>query len=200
MNKHKLIIIEDHPIMREGIASFFEGTGRWQVLGKTGSLDEAKKILIKTKVDFVLLDLHLEDGWGLDVISWLNEQNIERKPIMAVYSAFNDFSHVSAALNLGVRVYICKCRSESEIEEALLKALTGKPYIDNSVQMKLKVVADICALLTKREGEILTMVKSGLSNKEIALRLGIKLRTVENILSCIYDKTGLESRTELQNI
>jgi len=196
--KPGLLIIEDHPIMREGIASYFEKTGRWRINGKTSSVDEAKEIFLSEKIDVALIDIQLDDGWGTDIIPWLKE--INKTPILAVYSAFDDYAHVSAALGMGVQVYISKRRDEKELEEALLDALKGKIIIDEKAQTKLKTVAELCSVLTKREREILTMVKSDVTNKEIAERLGINLRTVENILSCVYDKTGVRSRAELQKL
>jgi len=197
-DKPGLLIIEDHPIMREGIASYFEKTGRWQISGKASSIDEAKKIFLSEKIDVALIDIQLDDGWGTDIIPWLKE--INQTPTLAVYSAFDDYSHVSAALGMGVQVYISKRRDEKELEDALLDALNGKTVIDEMVQTKLKTVAELCSVLTKREREILTMVKSDVTNREIAEKLGINLRTVENILSCVYDKTGVRSRAELQKL
>jgi len=197
-DKPGLLIIEDHPIMREGIASYFEKTGRWQISGKASSVEEAKKIFLSEKIDVALIDIQLDDGWGTDIIPWLKE--INQTPTLAVYSAFDDYSHVNAALGMGVQVYISKRRDEKELEDALLDALNGKTVIDETVQTKLKTVAELCSVLTKREREILTMVKSDVTNREIAEKLGINLRTVENILSCVYDKTGVRSRAELQKL
>jgi DNA-binding NarL/FixJ family response regulator len=144
----------------------------------------------------------LEDGWGLDIIHWLREWAQERSslrlPVITVYSAFDDYAHVSAALSLGVKAYITKRRCERELEEAMNSALAGRVSIDSAAQAKLQSVNGLFNILTRREAEILSLVKRGLSNKEIAARLGIKLRTVENILSCVYDKTGIKSRLELQ--
>jgi len=119
---------------------------------------------------------------------------------VAVYSAFDDYAHVNAALGMGVKAYVCKQRSEQELEKALLTVLGGGTYIDEAAQAKLQTVTDAFKLLTKRDSQILTLVKEGLSNKEIAASFGITHRTVENILSCIYDKTGIRSKTELQKL
>ena len=204
-NIPKIIIIEDHPIMREGLASYFLGTGRWQVLGAVSNIQDAKKLLSCTAANLILLDIQLENGWGLDIIPWLKRQTSEKSgcqhiPVMAVYSAFNDFAHVGAAISMGVQGYISKHRSESELENALLKTLEGETIIDDSVQAKINITANIFSLLTKREAEILSLVKCNISNNQIASRLGISQRTVENILSCIYDKIGIHSRLELQKL
>ena len=196
-----IVIIEDHPVMREGLAAWFMGTGRWSVMGTASTLAEAKDLLTRTQADIVLLDIQLEDGWGLDLIPWYAKQTeFTQGPIMAVYSVYDDYAHVRAALSLGVRSYVCKRRGEQELEEALLTALSGGLCIDDSAQKRLQNVTDLFSLLTKREAEILTLVKGGLSNKEIAASLGLSRRTVENILSCVYDKTGIRSRRDLERL
>jgi len=198
----KLIIIEDHPIMREGLANYFTKTNRWQVVGTASTLAEAKELVKRVCADIYLLDIQLEDGWGLDIIPCIKQGRPAEKadPIMAVYSSFDDYAHVSAALGMGVQAYICKRRGEQELEAALRSALDGKQYIDETVQSKLNKTVNLFSLLTRRETEILRLVTQGLSNKQIAENLKISQRTVENILSCVYDKTGIRSRAELERL
>ncbi|MCL2764105.1 MAG: response regulator transcription factor [Treponema sp.] len=205
MTKHKpsIVIIEDHPLVLNALASFFNETGRWQLAGTASSLDEAKELLpVKSFPDILLLDIQLEDSLGLNIIPWLKGQlkQSESLPVIAVYSAYDDFVHVSAALGMGVKVYMCKRRSVNELEQALFKALKGESFIDETVQTKLDSVTNIFNLLTKREAQILTLVNSGLSDKQIAQKLGISPRTVQNIVYCIFDKTGIRSRVELQKL
>ena len=195
-----IMIVEDHPVMREGLAKYFADTGRWRIAGKASCLNDAKNLLPDLKNNqnnVLLLDIELKDGWGLDLIPMLDKN---MRPVIAVYSAFDDYLHVSAALGLGVSAFVCKHRNEQELEKALFITLDGKTYIDECVQAKLNVSADIFRLLTKRESEILRLVKTGFSNSEIAVNLGISRRTVENILSCIYDKTGIKTRLKLQRL
>jgi len=206
-----IIIIEDHPIMRGGLVSYFTATRRWKVLGAVSNIEDAKIFLSSPysrhegaalMADLLLIDIQLENEWGIDIIPWLKEQKPEKikMPFLAVYSAYDDFAHVSAALSMGVNGYICKRRSERELENALLKIIEGKTHIDDCAQAKLDTNAKLICLLTKRETEILTFVKNNLSNSEISSRLGISQRTVENILCCVYDKTGIRSRLELQKL
>ena len=198
-----IIIIEDHPVVRNGLSAFFTAAGHWKVMGTATSIAEARKLLTSVTADIVLLDIQLEDGWGFDIIPWLvtrSEQKTNPLPLFAVYSAFDDYAHVRAALSMGVKAYITKRRSEQELETALRKALDGELHIDEAAQQKLQSISDLCILLTKRETEIINMVKRGLSNKEISSQLGISRRTVENILSCVYDKTGIKSRLELERL
>jgi NarL family two-component system response regulator LiaR len=189
--------------MRKGLADYFEGTGRWRVLGTASNIEDAKKLLSTPEgnsVDILLLDIQLETGWGLDMIPWLQQKNRKSVPAIVVYSAYTDYAHVNAALGMGVRGYASKSRSEEELEAALETVLRGGLYTDKTVEQELALVTGALSLLTKREGEILTLVKTGLSNKRIAEQLGISRRTVENILSCVYDKTGISSRVELQKL
>jgi len=199
----KLVIVEDHPIMREGLVKYFTGTNRWQVVGTASTLAEAKELVNRVYADVFLLDIQLEDGWGLDIIPYITKKerfSEQSRPIMAVYSSFDDYAHVSAALGMGVQAYICKRRGEQELEAALRSTLDGTPYIDDTVQSKLNKTVNLFSLLTRRETEIFRLVTQGLSNKQIAENLKISPRTVENILSCVYDKTGLRSRIELERL
>ena len=202
-NIKSIVIIEDHPLMREGLAAYFADTGRWRV--KTAeSLETAKEVLTRADTDVALLDIQLEDGWGLDIIPWLSKTKFSGQkaelPVLAVYSAFDDNAHVNAALSMGVRVYVCKRSNVPELEKAILSALEGKLYIDERVESSLQKGKDVYGLLTKREKEIFTLAKSGLSNRQIADQLGISCHTVENIMSCVYDKTGFDSRLELYRL
>ncbi|MCL2006538.1 MAG: response regulator transcription factor [Treponema sp.] len=197
MAKKNMMIIEDHPLMLRGLNEYFKKSKKWNVKGIASNLVQAKALLAESSFDLVLLDIQLEDGWGLDIIPSLPQNPL---PIIAVYSAFDTYAYVSTALSMGVRAYVTKRSSEDDLEKALLKALKGEVYIDDGARLKLQTVSDIRDLLTKREREILSLVISGLSNLEIAENLSLSRRTIENILSCIYDKTGVRSRLELQKL
>ena len=200
---HSMVIVEDHPLMRKGLAGFFAGSGRWLVLGTAGSLEEAKALLSvpeTARAEILLLDIRLENDWGLDIIPWIRRQKREKSPAVVVYSGFDDYAHVSAALSLGVRGYVTKKQNETDLEAALTAILSGRVYMDRSAELKLQSAAGAISLLTRREADIFTLVKDGLSNRQIAEKLFISRRTVENILCCIYDKTGISSRLELQNM
>jgi NarL family two-component system response regulator LiaR len=203
--KTSIVIIEDHPVVRNGLAAYFRDTDRWEVCGTASTVAEAKELLTVTFPEILLLDLQLEDGWGLDIIPWLAKQaELNQRespkvvqPLVAVYSVFDGHLHVKNALDMGVRAYITKRRDERELEKALLKALNGEIYIDEVAHIKFQEITSLLKLLTGRETEVLNLVKNGLSNSEISAHLGISKRTVENIISCVYSKTGINSRMEL---
>ena len=201
--KHGLVIVEDHPVMRNGLAAYFAKAALWQIAGTASTLEEAKILLTGTPADVVLLDIQLEDGWGLDIIPWFASQARAAPeafgiPLIAVYTNYDDFAHVSAAMTLGVRAFVTKRQNEQELENALLKALAGETYIDDTSLFLVSAFKNQLRLLSKREMEIFTLVKQQNTNKQIAGKLGISTRTVENILSCVYDKIGVRSRYELE--
>jgi NarL family two-component system response regulator LiaR len=205
---NSIVIIEDHPVMRKGLAGYFAGTGRWRMLGTAANLEEARKLLSfpdtsGTNVrgtlfpDVVLLDLQLGKEWGLDIIHWLDTRSAPKRPAVAVYSTFDDYTNIMTAYNMGVRAYVCKDRREAELEAALIIMLKTGSFIDETFRDELAAVTNKLNRFTKREAEIFGLVKKGLSNVVIAETLGINHRTVDNILSCIYDKTGVKSRLDL---
>ena len=147
-------------------------------------LDAARDLLSgpAKETDIVLLDIRLETEWGLDLIPWLKShaQKGASVPAVAVYSCFSDSAHVNAALALGVKAYIIKKRDETELEAALETVLSGGEWIDSEAERPPKAASGPLATLTRREAQILSLIKAGLSFREIARRLGIKLHTVQN--------------------
>ncbi|GHT92723.1 DNA-binding response regulator [Spirochaetia bacterium] len=208
---NSIVIVEDHPVMRKGLAAWFAGTGRWRIFGIAAGLAEARELLSQKAAlpDILLLDIQLqsssdgtlpEETLGLDLIPWLRERYGKKTPPVVVYTQFDDCVHANAALGFGVSGYVCKFRSEAELETVLLAVLRGEVSIDKAVEPRLKKITDVQKLLTSREAEVLKYVKEGFSNKRIAAALGISPRTVENLLSCIYFRTGIASRTDLQRM
>jgi DNA-binding NarL/FixJ family response regulator len=205
-----LVIVEDHPVMRKGLAAWFAETGRWKVLGTAASLDEAAALICPAagasggntgeKADIVLLDIQLEGAWGLDLIPRLRERMGEAAPFCVVYSSFEDWAHVNAALSAGVRGYVSKKSDEAALEKALLTVLAGNEYIEKPLGEHLGRITAMMDRLTRRETEVWNLAREGLSSRRIALRLGISPRTVDNILSIVYDKTGIAGRKELMKL
>jgi NarL family two-component system response regulator LiaR len=200
MTNHSIVIIEDEPVMRKALAAWFAGTGRWLVYGAAATLEAARDLLSgpAKESDIVLLDIRLDTEWGLDLIPWLKSRAKGPCPAVAVYSCFSDSAHVSAALALGVKAYIIKKRDEAELEAALETVLAGGEWIDSEAERPPKASCGPLSALTKREAQVLSLIKDGLSFREIARRLGVKLHTVQNTASCIKDKLYIASFMELK--
>jgi len=195
-----VIIIDDHEMMRAGLTASLKP--KWQIAGEAGSIEEAKIIFSDLKVmpDLIILDIKLGDEWGLNLINILRRIcSAERKklPPILIYSVYDDYAHVNAALRAGVKGYICKSMSINVLLEAMEAIVSGKGSFPNSIVQRLTSVSDLLMGLSKREQEIFKMVQRGNKNKDIASNLGVSVRTIENNLSIIYDKIGVKNRKEL---
>jgi NarL family two-component system response regulator LiaR len=199
MPNRSIFIIEDEPVIRKALAGYFAGTGCWLVYGSASSLKAAQTLLAGAAkpVDVVLPDIKLETEWGLDIIPWLKSQNAGAPvPAVAVYTSFSDLAHVNAALSLGVRGYIIKKRDEAELEAALEAMLKEGEWVDGEAERPSAPPGSRLNILTKRESEVLSLIKAGLANREIAARLGITTKTVQNIASCVKEKLYITSFRE----
>jgi DNA-binding NarL/FixJ family response regulator len=199
-----LVIIEDCEMTWLGIATYFIRTGRWAILGKASSLEEAEALFSGRDetglADIVLLDVYLKDSRGLDLIPRLKEVYRGRRPPVVVYSVFSNYAHVKAALRCGAAGYVCKSQGGEELEAAMETVLKGGAAYSPGLLLEMAKVSDLTLWLTKRERQIFELVQNSKSNKEIAHALDIRVRTVENYLSVIYEKTGVKSRRELEEL
>jgi NarL family two-component system response regulator LiaR len=196
---HSVILVDDHPMLRKGIASWLEETGRFSVAGEASSLKEARGLFADSgnPADLVLLDIALGEENGLELIAWLKTKYNAEGPAVLVYSVFEETFQVQSALNLGARGYISKDSGEEEMSRALETVLNGGYYVNKRLAEKIEESPGVYDCLTKREKEILTLIQKNYTNGGIAKTLSISIRTVENYLSRIYDKTGAANRGEL---
>jgi DNA-binding NarL/FixJ family response regulator len=198
---NSIFIVEDHRMTARGLAAWFAEGGRWTIAGTAAALEEAKQRLLETEAPpgVILLDLQLSGGEsGLNLIAWLREQNALKRIPVVVYSHFSDIAHRNAAIKLGAAAYICKSQSDRELEDALFKIMTGlhagKTPMEASLDNAAQKVEKMLDCLTKREAQIFLLVRESYSTQRIAAKLGISRRTVENHLSCVYDKTGIRRK------
>jgi DNA-binding NarL/FixJ family response regulator len=199
-----IVLVDDHDMMRRGLEAAFSEEKQWRILGEAASLEEAASLFAHLAAagevpDMVLLDIDLNGRWGIDLVE-VSKEIFPNPPKIVIYSVFEDFAHVSAALRAGARGYVCKSQPISELKAALETADGGGCYVPPHLAAKLSAVFDLTSGLTRRERQIFDMVQLRRSPKEIADELGISRRTVENHLSDIYDKTGVHSREELEHL
>ena len=197
----RIALIDDHPLTVNGIGSWLQSTGRFEIAGAAGTLAQAAALM--EKLDplpaVVILDISLGAEDGLEFIPALKEICVKRKaalPGIMVCSMYEDAFLIQRAMNLGARAYVTKSAQLDEILAAIDALLTGDTYISP----KNKPQKQSWQALTRRENEIVSLVKQSFSAKEIAERLKISQRTVENHLVHIYTKTGCLSREELFNL
>jgi len=203
-----ILLIDDHPLAISGIGTWLKSTGKFEITGTAGTLAEAEA-LVKCLVSLpavIILDISLGTENGLDFIPMLKEICAARKtrlPGILVCSMYEDPFMIQRAMDMGARAYVPKSAQSDEILTAINALLAGETYISQKSKPQQKQNSQVqngLSALTRRENDIVSLIKQHMSAKEIARRLEISLRTVENHLVHIYTKTGCSSREELFNL
>jgi DNA-binding NarL/FixJ family response regulator len=201
METRRVVLVEDQELLRRGLVAALGDTSPWVIAGEAASLEEARHLLesLLPPPDLIILDIALRDKeWGLELMPWLAKR--EAAPPVLVYSVYADYAHIKTAFHLGVQGYISKAEGLLELEAAMETVARGNVYVDKKIMDKLSVVPELISGLTKREREIFMLAQQGLDNRRIAVNLGLNLRSVENYMNRIYDKTGVKTRRELQDL
>jgi NarL family two-component system response regulator LiaR len=198
-----VVLIDDHPLAVNGIGAWLKSTGRFTIAGTADSLAQAQTLFenLESMPSVVILDIALGADDGLAVIPLLKAIAKEKKaalPGIVVCSMYEDPFLIQNACNAGARAYIAKSVDINEIISAIDAVLAGNTYIKAKYQLPVQKWAS--SGLSSREREIVALIKQRLSNKEIAEKMNISVRTVENHLSHIYVKTNTFSRNELAEL
>ena len=200
MGTIRVLLVDDHAVVREGTRQVLEHEPDLSVVGEAGSGAEAIRLVEALRPDIVLLDLALPDTSGIEVARQIREVQPEAK--IVVLSAYDDDDYVLAALDVGAAAYLLKTVRGQEVVEAIHASHHGQVILHPSVAAKVRQSLRNRAepepeqLLSARELEILRQAARGLHNREIADALFISVRTVETHLSHILTKLGVSSRTE----
>jgi NarL family two-component system response regulator LiaR len=192
-----VVLIDDQPLTIQGIGAWLAGTGRFSVAGTAANVARAQKLLesLDPLPDLVILDLALGEEDGLALIPALREMACKREaplPGIVTYSTQEDPFFVYAALEAGTSAFAAKSADLGELTAAMDAALAGEVYSNPDYEVPVRKWASYG--LSPREREVAALIKRSLSNKGIAKRLGISVRTVENHLSHIYVKSNTFSR------
>ena len=194
----KVMIADDHNLMREGIKQLLELDGSIEVIAEAGDGIDCLKKLSQHNPDILLLDINMPEKNGIEVLKALRENNSTIKVLML--TLHNEVEYLMKAVDYGVDGYIMKDSESAELKRAIYKVVSGKTYIlISELNFRLAnrdVEKDKINFLTKRELEVLIQVASGMSNKEIAINLDISERTVKNHISNIFKKIDVSDRTQ----
>jgi two-component system NarL family response regulator len=192
----RVVIVEDHPIVRHGLRALLATDKNLLLVGEAGDERDGVDLVRFHRPDVVVMDLRLKTGCGLRALRTLRA---ERAPCsIVVYSSYNDEEHVRAAIEAGACGYVLKENDSAEILTAIHAAAAGRRYIAAEAAMRL---ADSIHAeeLTARERDVLTFVASGHKNRDIARLLGISSQTVKGHLKHILSKLSASTRTEAAN-
>ncbi|MBI5480268.1 MAG: response regulator transcription factor [Deltaproteobacteria bacterium] len=196
----RVLLVEDHQVVREGLRALLREEPDLEVVGETGDGREALRLAREVRPDVVIMDLTLEGMSGVEAIQQLRRE-LPDLPVV-VLSMHDDAATVDRALRAGARGYVLKGRGVASLCEALRAARRGEVYLSPDVSefvLQGYLTGDRPAEdpLTDRERHILGLIAEGLTAREIAGRLGLKPKTVENHRAAIMDKLGIHTTAGL---
>jgi DNA-binding NarL/FixJ family response regulator len=196
----KVVLADDHVVVRAGIHQFIEQAGGMQVLAEASNGKEACELIQQLKPDVAVLDIQMPGMTGIEVTRWVRANHLTVGVL--VLTAYDDEPYVQAVLRAGANGYVLKTSDPAEIIQGIRDVYHGKSVLDaglaRKIIEKLAQQEDLTPLepLTDRELQILGLAAKGYTNKAIAVQLGISDRTVQNHLANIFQKLNAESRTE----
>jgi len=201
MTKHQILLVDDHPMLRKGVAQLISFEDNLEVVAEASSGDEAIKLAIEKHPDLILLDLNMKGLSGIDTLSALKRADIKSK--IVIFTVSDNEADVLHALKFDADGYLLKDSEPEELIEKINLALAGQLVISapltqilaRSFQSGGRKVNPI-EKLTHRELEILKLISNGKSNKAIANELGITEATVKVHVKNLLKKLELKSRVE----
>jgi DNA-binding NarL/FixJ family response regulator len=196
----RVLLADDHVIVRAGIRQFLEQTSDIQVVAEASNGKEACELIEQIKPDVAVLDIQMPLMSGIEVTRWIRSNHLSIG--ILVLTAYDEEPYVQAVLQAGSNGYVLKTAEPQEIIEGVRDVFHGKSVLDVTLAQKLiaklsgKTETQLIEPLTDRELQILTLTAKGFTNKAIGKQLGISDRTVQNHLANIFQKLNAESRTE----
>ena len=193
----RVLLVDDHPMIAAALDMLLRGSS-YELLGRARSLAEANREIARVKPDLVLLDVNLPDGTGLDVLRRLSRSR--SRPRVILLTAGMDDSQLLNAAELNPEGMVLKTSDPGLLTEAMDAVVGGNRWIDPEIADRTRRArerADSAPPLTRRERELIELVRQGLRNRDIAAELGVTEGTVKVYLHAIFDKLQVENRTEL---
>ncbi len=197
----KIMITDDHSMIREGLKNLLELDGDIKVIAEAENGQDCLDKLATVKPDVLLLDINMPIMNGLEVLAALKEKRIRVKVL--VLTVHNEVEYLLKAVDIGVDGYVLKDSESSELKKAIFSIASGESYIQPSLipALNAKMIEkndDEAKIdeLTRREIEVLKLLSVGMYNKEIAEKLDISERTVKNHVSNIFKKLEVTDRTQ----
>jgi len=205
MNKIKILIVDDHPIMREALQISFTGEDDLQVIGEASNGIEALKLLKTLTPDIILMDLLMPKMDGLETIKHIFESNSQAK--ILVLSSMEDEERVVTAIQAGALGYFPKTAPRQYLLDAIRKVADGVPYMPSGITMKLfqgmrhmktvPAASETQITITARQREVMILMGEGKTDEEISKILHLQETTVRTHLFHIQQRLGLENRSQV---
>ena len=205
--KKTILIVDDHPLVREGLKSILKPATEYEVVGQAGNARDAIQMVKRLKPDLVLLDLGLPDKSGLELSREI--RSISPPTRILIVSMHSKVDYIVKAFQAGATGYMTKESATERLLQGIAQVLNGEYFMDSSVshsvvkklmqtpEKEMKITDVGYETLTSREQEIMVLLAEGYSAKEAAAKLFISPKTVENHRTNIMNKLGLHSTLEL---
>ncbi|MEZ0232202.1 MAG: response regulator [Methylophilaceae bacterium] len=199
--KIKVILADDHAILRQGLAQILAETDDIEVIAQANNASEAIKLTTKTDADVLVLDISLPDRSGLEALKLIKRNNYHLAVLML--SMHREDQYAIRSLKAGAAGYLSKQSASSELVNAIRIVATGKKFITPEVaetlanQVGMESDAPAHESLSDREFQTLTLIASGLSVSEIALKLSLSVKTISMYRARLLEKMKLKHNAEL---
>lgn len=199
-NKIRVILADDHNIVRAGVRQLIESADDLQVIAEASDGEEAQALIGQHKPDVAVLDIQMPKASGIDVTRWVRS-HIPEVGVL-ILTAYDDDPYVMAVLQAGANGYVLKTGQADELIQAVRDVHEGKSALDPGITRKLMTnifkgpEKKIVDPLTDRELDVLRLAAKGYTNKAIGVQLSISDRTVQGHLAHIFAKLQANSRTE----
>lgn len=203
MTRARILIVDDHPLVREGLAARIASQPDLEVCGEAAGVDQALELLDRTEPELMIVDLTLKSGHGLDLIKQASRR--ERPPKMLVFSAHDEALFAARAMRAGALGYVSKQEAQEEILDAIAAVLRGERYVSENLTQRLvgsaleggKLKAKGVEDLSDRELGIFELIGRGKSTRTIAEELRLSIHTIETHRENIRAKLSLRNGSEL---
>jgi DNA-binding NarL/FixJ family response regulator len=202
--KQRILIVDDHDLLRAGIHALLKDVADLEVVGEAANGEQALSLAEEIVPDVILLDISLPDMNGLELAGHLLK--LTQRPLILLITVHEDKAILQEAFALGVSGYILKRASKTELVDAIQAVVRGEIYVHPALmhfliptqpkQAEAEQVKDLGSL-TNREVEVLKLLVSGYSNRQIAEKFTLSVRTVESHRANIITKLNLHSRLDL---
>lgn len=197
MNKIKVLVADDHAIVRIGLKSVLDYETDIEVVGEAKNGIEAVQEAERTQPDVIIMDLVMPRMDGVSATREIHARFPDTK--ILILTTFGTSDGIAHALEEGASGAMMKTADDEKIVSAIRRIARGETYISPDIRRQLEESPPV-PKLSPRQTEVLTMIANGKSNKEIAAQLGIRIDSVEDITNALYAKLSVSNRAEAVNI
>lgn len=202
MSEIKILIVDDHEVVRSGLSFLFKQYDHFKVVGEAENVTDSLKMVEELHPDVVIMDVRLRDGSGIDACEKITSQFLDVNVIML--TSFGDDEIVLESIRAGAKGFVLKDVGNDELIKAIEAASRGESQLDPMITSKLldhlrrspQGSKDETAKLTKQEKKVLAFVAEGMTNRQIAGKIFLSEKTVRNYVSNILSKLNLNNRAE----